>query len=209
MLTLHLVRHGQTDFNAEGRVQGQFDSRLDEVGKQQAQFLQMPISMIGITAAYTSSNLRAVETAEILTEGLQLPLHRTDELREIFMGPWQQRLWSEVAEENQEQFANFMTSPDRFSLEGAESFVELRERGVRAIESIIATESEGEVLVVSHGAILKAIVSHYANVDLARMWEDPSLKNCSHSTMLCDAQGKREILTLAGTDTAGTIWQAK
>lgn len=206
MLTIHFVRHGQTNYNAERRVQGQFDSVLTDAGIQQAQDLQPKIESLGLTAAYTSSNVRARHTAEILVENLPLELDCRDELREIFMGPWQHRYWSEVAENDPEQYRYFMSEPDRFRFEGCESFEELQNRGVAAVEEIIQTESEGHALIVSHGAILKTILAHYSSVPLGKIWSDPNLENCSHSVMVAESDGGRNITSISGECIKGTIW---
>ena len=218
MLTLHLVRHGQTNFNAERRVQGQHDSVLDDVGIAQAEELRSSIEALAPSAVYSSSNVRAKHTADILTANMPIEVECLDSLREIYMGPWQERLWHDVAETETIQFTNFMGQPNRFSIEGAETFAELQTRGVGAIEEIISCEcaklSSGsttnalEVLIVSHGAILKTIMAHYANVPIAHMWTEPHLENCSHSTLHIDAEGNRRLRTICGESVRGTIWDS-
>ncbi len=211
MLTLHLVRHGQTNFNAERRVQGQHDSVLDEVGIGQAQQLRPLIESLGLSAVYSSSNVRAKQTTEILMQEIPVAVEYRDALREIYMGPWQQRLWREVLESDREHFTYFMSEPDRFFLEGAETFAELQTRGVAAIQEIIArhfaTDASRHVLVVSHGAILKTIIAHYANVPISQMWAEPHLENCSHSILLVDSDGRPRLQTVNGENVHGTIWE--
>lgn len=205
-MNLHLVRHGQTNFNAEHRVQGQYDSVLDETGRHQAAALRPTVEAIGPTAVYSSSNLRARQTTEILTTNISLEASYRDNLREIFMGPWQQRLWEEVQKSESEQFSRFMTQPHLFQLDGAETFQELQNRGVEAMEQIIAEEETGDVLVVSHGAILKTILAHYANVELARMWEEPHLGNCDHSVLRVGPNDNVEVVHVAGVPLSQTSW---
>lgn len=210
MLTLHLIRHGQTNYNAERRVQGQFDSVLTETGMQQAEELRPLVETLRLTAIYASSNVRAKHTAEIMTAGLPLEIECRDNLREIFMGPWQHRLWSDVAEKDPEQFTFFMSEPDRFYTEGAETFEELQSRGVAAVEEIISAEfspvSQGNVLIVSHGAILKAILGHYAEVPLREIWAEPHLLNCSHSVVEVNRDGERRVTSISGESLEGTVW---
>ena len=206
MLTIHFVRHGQTNYNAERKVQGQFDSVLTETGILQAKELQPAIESLGLTAAWSSSNVRARYTAEILIENQELELHCRDDLREIFMGPWQHRYWSEVKENDPEQFRYFMSEPDRFFFEGCETFEALQVRGVAAVEDIIQTETDGEVLIVAHGAILKTILGYYANVPLGKIWADPGLGNCSHSVMKVTPDGGRDVVSISGESLEGTIW---
>ena len=210
MLTLHLVRHGQTNFNAEHRVQGQHDSVLDQVGISQAESLRTSIEAIPLWSIYASSNIRAKRTAEILAANFPLAIECLDGLREIYMGRWQERLWQDVADTEHEQFTYFMSEPHRFYVEGAETFAELQTRGVSTIEEIISTEyasdSPRHVLVVSHGAILKAIMAYYSAVPISHIWADPHLGNCSHSTLHVDTDGARKLLTVAGESVQGTIW---
>jgi len=210
MLTLHLFRHGQTNYNAEHRVQGQFDSVLTETGKLQAAELQPLAESLDLKAIYSSSNVRAKHTAEIMTAGLPLEIECRDDLREIFMGSWQQRLWSEMKEAESEQCSYFISEPDRFCAEGAETFHELQSRGVGAVEEIISkefsTDANRSVLIVSHGAILKTILAHYANVPLREMWTEPQLLNCSHSVIKVESSTERFVDSISGESLAGTIW---
>ena len=74
MLTLHFFRHGQTNFNAEKRVQGQFDSVLTELGIEQAIDTRPLVEQLSLSAVYTSTNVRARHTAQILTKNLTLDI---------------------------------------------------------------------------------------------------------------------------------------
>ena len=207
MLTLHLVRHGQTNYNAERRVQGQFDSVLTETGIQQAEEMRATIAALRLTAVYSSSNVRARHTAEILVSDIPLEVECRDGLREIDMLPWQHRYWDEVAENDPEQYRFFMSEPDRFKIHGCETFPALQSRGVSAIEEIIKTETRGEVLVVSHGAILKTILAHYSSVPIRDMWSDPNLTNCSHSILHVGPKGERLVTQISNQCVRGTIWR--
>ena len=206
MLTLHLFRHGQTNFNAEGRVQGQFDSVLTEDGIAQADAARSIVEALQPTAAYASSNVRARHTAEIMTQNLSLELNLRDELREIMMGEMEQRLYADLAETHAEHVAAFRQRPADYKLEGAETFKQVQDRGVCAIEEIISAEKSGAVLIVAHGAILKTVFAHYAGVNLNDIWTEPSLHNCCHSIIEVGSDGSRRITQKADEPTAGTIW---
>lgn len=205
MLTLHLFRHGETNFNAERRVQGQFDSILTENGIAQAEAVRPRVEGLGIQSAYASSNVRARHTAEIMTQNLELDLRLRDDLKEIAMGVMEQKLYADLAESHPGALQAFREQPDTYKVEGGESFKEVQDRGVAAIEDIISAEKSGTVLVVAHGAILKTIFAHYSGVSLKKLWTEPSLHNCSHSIMEVDGAARR-LTQKADQPTAGTIW---
>ncbi len=206
MLTLHLFRHGETNFNAEGRVQGQFDSVLTENGIAQAEAARPIVDAVQPKAAYTSSNVRARHTAEILTHNLSLDLNLREDLKEIAMGEMEQLLYADLALSHAEHVAAFRERPADYNLEGAETFQQVQDRGVSAIEDIIAAEQNGSVLIVAHGAILKTIFAHYAGVDLNDIWTAPSLHNCCHNILEVGTDGSRRVTQKANISTAGTVW---
>lgn len=205
MLTLHLFRHGETNFNAERRVQGQFDSVLTEKGIAQAEAARPVVEGLGITAAYASSNVRARHTAEIMTRNLPLDLHIRDDLKEIKMGVMERQLYADLMRTMPEAMKAFSNDPASFRAEGAETFEQVQNRGVASIEDIIETEKEGTVLVVAHGAILKMIFVHYAGLDLNAFRTPPMLGNCSHSILEIEGD-RRRITQIGNEDTQETVW---
>ena len=198
MLTLYLVRHGQTDFNAQRRVQGQFDSELDDTGRQQAEALRPELESLGIDFVYSSSSLRTRQTTDILATNLKCDVVYQDELREIYMGDWQQRLWDDVEKEEPEQYRYFMTQPHLFNQPGTETFQQLQDRGAKAVNEIVARHNSGNALIVSHGAMIKATLAHFAGVKLSRMWEEPLLSNCSVSVIEVPVEPRVPALRLVG-----------
>src|SRR5213078_2372373 len=89
MTTLLLVRHGETDWNAAGRLQGHTDRPLSDYGREQARRLADELSSEGVDAIYTSDLARARETAEIVAERLHLPVVLDPDLREKNWGTWE------------------------------------------------------------------------------------------------------------------------
>lgn len=206
MVTLHLIRHGQTNWNAERRIQGQSESQLDDIGRAQAERRREHIETLGLTAAYSSPSERTTQTAEILLRHQSMPVTYLDGLREVALGHWERQLWDEIEDADQEQAFNFRHRPHEFSLPGAETMLELQQRGVAAIEHIIESEATGNVLVVSHGGVLKALMTHYTGVPLAQMWDAPGLGNCCHSVLEAGANGHRRLTLIADVSAEQTIW---
>lgn len=208
-MRLHLVRHGQTHWNAVRRIQGQLESELDDTGKQQARDRGADFTDLRLAAVYSSSSVRTRQTtALILGDRAGIVTYR-DDLREVRLGIWQGRMWSDVERAHPELVEAHRIASPEFEVEGAEKSHEVQERGVRAIESIISAHSsaaeETNILVVSHGAIMKTILAHYANVPLGVIHNLPSLPNCAHCIICIDRQ-ERCVEQIASTSFCETPW---
>ncbi len=191
---IHLVRHGQTDWNATERVQGQAESRLTETGWAQARAFGARLELSDFDAVYCSSALRTRQTLEGLLRGRRCtPVYR-DALREIHLGPWQGHLRQYVAEIWPAEFEDFKHRPGQFSLDGAETFLQLQQRGLAAIDAIAAAHRGAKVLAVSHGALIKAVYCAIADRPLDHVWQDPLADNCAQFTVSVDADGGRQFI---------------
>ncbi|MEE9319923.1 MAG: histidine phosphatase family protein [Granulosicoccus sp.] len=204
-MLLHLIRHGQTSWNAEQRIQGRMESELDDTGRQQAIERGAALQSIEFDAVYSSSSIRARQTTELILNGSRLQIHYRDNLREMSLGEWEGQLWPDVLRKDPEAVARFRAAEDEFSAPGAETFSELQARGVAAIESVIAETGEGEILVVSHGAILKRILAKYSHTKLSKCSELPSLPNCSHCIIQANG-ASRQVVQIDNLPIAETPW---
>ena len=187
-MQLHLIRHGQTDWNTQRRIQGQLETELDATGRDQAKargktFVDMPLH-----AVYSSSSVRTRQTTELILGSRTDSVVFRDELKEINLGVWQGRFWSDVESTDPDMVQALNFAEPSFNVEGAESYHDLQRRGVKAIERILDEHqnapSNSNILVVSHGALLKTIIAHYTNVPLSELPSYPSLPNCCHSILL-------------------------
>ena len=199
-MRLHFIRHGETNWNAIRRVQGQMESQLTALGKRQAEELADQLQTYSINQVYCSSSVRTRETADILFRASQLPIKYQDNLREIHLGPWEGNLYDDLAQQNPEQFHNFWNEPHQFSLAGAESFWQLQQRGVDAVREIVEQPTGNDIAIVSHGALIKSILCHFENRPLSMLWEPPKMHNCAHSIMEFDNEGRGQIVQYAGID---------
>jgi probable phosphoglycerate mutase len=150
------LRHGETDWNAEGRSQGHTDIPLNTVGVAQARRAAMALVDRGIATIVASPLSRALRTAEIAAEALNLPVTTDPGLMEVGFG----------VEEGQpmgDWYDDWIAGT--FTPEGAETFQALHDRAVAAINR--ATAQPGPVLVVAHGALFRALrlaLGHEPNV---------------------------------------------
>lgn len=181
-MQLHLIRHGETGWNAEGRVQGHADNPLNETGREQARALGERLAELRPARIYSSSSLRARETAELAFGHLDLEVIVSDQLREIGLGDWEGQLYRDLEQSHPDAVRRFREEPHNFRYPGAETFVELQARGLAALVAIATREAPGsDILVVSHGAMIRTLLSHYLDRPLSRLWEPPRMHNCAHS----------------------------
>jgi len=204
-MQIHLVRHGQTRWNAERRIQGQLDTELDETGREQARALAPTLAALDVGAVYCSTSVRTRQTAALALAPANPDIVYRDELREIRLGAWEGRLWSEVELEDRTMTERLRDADPAFEVENAEGYPELQRRGVAAIERIIGERAADVVLVVSHGALIKSVLAHYTDEPLGTLRSLPSLPNCAHSVLEADGDGRR-VTRIGGEPIEETPW---
>ena len=157
MTTLLLVRHGETDWNAVGRLQGQTDRPLNDYGRRQAQQLAAGLADEALEAIYSSDLARARATAEIVGERLGLPVALDADLREKDWGTWEG-----------------LTAADRDRVEFVgESTQAHQERILRALRRVAERHpGDGRILVVTHGGSMRRIQTAALGLAL------PVVENC-------------------------------
>lgn len=199
-MRLHLIRHGETDWNAIRRIQGQSESTLSDNGKQQAEKLAGLLNDIAIARVFCSSSVRTRETAAILFQQSSPEFQFLDELREIHLGPWEGRLYDDIEMETPVDFGHFWHQPHLFNVKGAETFAQLQNRAIKTVTSICREFTEEDIAIVSHGALIKTILCHYEEKPLSKLWDPPHMHNCAHSILELDCEAKGEIIRYAGID---------
>jgi len=140
------LRHGETDWNAQGLSQGNVDIPLNPTGLAQARSAAVRLRNRGIATIVSSPLSRARVTAEIAAEALSLPVQIDDDLREVRFG-------AQEGQPMSDWFPHWVAG--NFTPEGAETFVELRNRAVLAVNRAIALPPA--VLIVAHGALFRAL----------------------------------------------------
>jgi broad specificity phosphatase PhoE len=160
-----LVRHGESTYNAEGRIQGQEDAPLSERGKQQAERIGERLRTYVFQACYASDLSRAADTARaIMRHHPDVPFAYTTLLREIKFGIFEGRIMPEIEETFPEEYAAWMEDRQQYVPRGAESADDLYERAGRALRWLREQGHDGTILVVAHGAILNSFISQFLGV---------------------------------------------
>jgi broad specificity phosphatase PhoE len=162
--TLLLARHGETDWNRDGRWQGQTDTPLNERGREQAGALAAEVAGDGIAAVYASDLARARETATIVADRLRVPLHIDPRLRELHFGGWEGLTTLEIEERYSDEIARWRADDGSSAFAGGETYVQMSERVVAALIDIAATHPSEDVLVVFHGGPIRGLLAHAAGV---------------------------------------------
>ena len=156
LATIYLIRHGESEFNREGRVQGQADSPLSELGVRQARRLQERFATKPLTAVYSSPLQRCRAMAEYLVEQRDIPIVYVKELMEQAFGEWEPLFWEEAnrlfPEERRRVQTDAYAAPP-----GGESAVEVWDR-VQVAWQTILSPTHGDVAVVCHGGVIKMLL---------------------------------------------------
>ncbi len=169
---LLLVRHGETDWNREGRFQGQIDIPLNERGLAQAEAAREFLAAVPIQRAWSSVMARPRRTAEVILEAHpSVELATTEGLVEIGHGLWEGRLEREIAAEWPELLADWKAAPHTVQMPEGETIHEVWERSLASWLSIAASLREGETgLVVAHDAVNKTILCSLLGLGPAEIW---------------------------------------
>jgi broad specificity phosphatase PhoE len=156
---LFLVRHGATTATEEGRFSGSSGAELSEQGRWQAARLGERLSQQNVTAVYASPLSRALETARIVARHCRLEPVIRDGLREIGHGHWEGMKREDVEEQFGAEYAAWEADPFTFAPEGGESGVVVLARALPVIREIVTTHPGGQLLLVSHKATLRLVLS--------------------------------------------------
>jgi probable phosphoglycerate mutase len=150
---MYLVRHGTTDWNASGRIQGHMDIPLNDTGRAQARRAGTRLAGLGATALYSSDLLRASETAHIIGQGLGLSVTQHAGLREMHFGVWQGLSSPEIRERDPEVYAARRANPYDVAPEGAETWRQFYDRAMQALLAILVATAAQRLIVVTHSGV--------------------------------------------------------
>lgn len=193
LLNLFITRHGETQWNTEKRLQGWLNSPLTPRGIEQGKLLHEAVRMYGIEKIYSSPSERALKTALAAKGDCKLPLELLDELKEMNMGDWEGKTLAEIEAREPENFANYWSRPHLFVKNSGEDFPEILQRAKKALQKILAENSQGNILVVTHGVTLKALMSHFSEEGFEGFWTKPVVEQASISQIQVDDQGIASI----------------
>lgn len=165
MTRLILIRHGETEWNVEGRYQGQADPPLNVRGMAQSYELAEQLTKTNLEIMYTSPLKRAAQTAQVVVEKLQIPLFIEPRFMEIHQGDWQTRLRAEINQLYPDLFHRWESEPWEVNPPNGESLPQVQKRVIAALKELIHKHPNQRVGIVTHRIPIALIKVHYQGLD--------------------------------------------
>jgi probable phosphoglycerate mutase len=176
-MKIYLTRHGQTEWNLLGKMQGRLNSNLTELGQNQALWLGKYLEATPIDVICSSSSGRAYDTAKLIRGDRAIDIEQYDDLQEVYLAEWQGQLHADIESEESDQFNAYWRAPEKFNPGEKESFEALIKRGSGVLNEIIKKHDGKDVLIVSHGVTLKAILAYIKSLAIKDFWSGPFMKS--------------------------------
>ncbi len=161
-----LIRHGETEWNSQRRMQGHSNSDLSSVGKAQIQALGQWMKNVPFDLIYSSDSLRAKQTAEAITQFSGHELQFDQRLREKNLGVFEGLTSEEARERHPEVFRLFKTAGSKYVIDEGESTQQLQDRALEIVNEIRIKHPEERVLLVTHGGFIRVVMKHSLGLSL-------------------------------------------
>ncbi len=152
---LLLVRHGQSTWNREHRIQGQLDPPLSDEGRRQAERVGQRLAGRRIAGFYSSDLKRAIETSQAIEAVIGNQAEPMPGLREIYLGEWEGLRTDDLAQRYPEAWASWTDEPDWDLVPGGEGAALFETRVAAALDEILERHDNGDVVVVTHGGVIQ------------------------------------------------------
>ncbi|OQB14057.1 MAG: Phosphoserine phosphatase 1 [Firmicutes bacterium ADurb.Bin193] len=167
MTKLILVRHGEAEGNINRRFHGHTDSKITENGFLQIEAVANRLKDEHIDAIYSSDLTRTYQTALGIAKGRGLEIIKTDKLREIYGGKWEDVLWEELPNIFPESYEFWLNDPLYLVMPGGESMVDFQNRVCNAVDEIVRENKGKTVCISTHGTVIKVLLCRYYGKSLS------------------------------------------
>lgn len=172
-MNLYIIRHGQTEWNVQRRLQGWNNSNLTEEGIKNAEKLSKKLKDVDFDYIYSSPQQRAVDTAKIIRGARNTDIIKLDELKEIGFGTWEGMAIDEINKIYGEEFDTYLNRPHLYNpIDGGESFNDIFKRVEDALNTIMSNGGK-DILIVSHGVTIKVLTAIIKNITLEELYNIP------------------------------------
>lgn len=193
MKRLYFVRHGQSEWNAISRMQGQSNSNLNELGRLQAEVHGQLLSRLDIGAMYVSPLDRARQTAEIIRKYVPVDTVCDDRIKEWDCGDWSGHLYADVKRRWPREWAALETDRFHYRGPGCENYPDMISRATPFLDELLATPAES-IAVVSHGMIGRVMVGVLMRYAEGEMLTFHQPNDVIYRVSIADApSGEREV----------------
>ncbi|WP_130863599.1 histidine phosphatase family protein [Bacilliculturomica massiliensis] len=194
-MEIYLMRHGETDWNKAGKIQGSADIPLNEYGRQLAKMTAEGLSDTYFDLAYTSPLIRAAETAQIVAGSRGIPVIADRRLQEMDFGSSEGSEISRCAADENSVLYTFLKKPELYVPADGEAFSDVEARSRSFIRQVLVPNEEKwtRILITAHGAFIRCFLNCIEHRPLAEFWEGIPQRNCAVNILECQ-QGKLSIL---------------
>jgi probable phosphoglycerate mutase len=186
MLRVYFARHGRTDWNVQGRVQG--GGSLDATGRGQADALAKRLTNTRIDAVYSSPALRAIQTARPVARTRGLMVHETKLLSDLNYGIYSSALLADAERDNPELFERWRVAPHTVIFPGGETLAALRLRVLTFLERMAVKYHGGTLFATTHDSPIRTVVSIARGLDDSHH-HDPGLRAENGALTLVEVEG--------------------
>jgi probable phosphoglycerate mutase len=197
MLRFYIVRHGQTEFNIERRLQGRLDSPLTDKGRSDAEALGKYLSNVHFDLVLASPSKRAQTTAQLICQGRDVSIEVEPDMREINLGSWEGMTREEVMGAFPVEGEIFYNKPHLYKPLEGDSYYDVQDRAVNFIKRLAEQYKEGDILIVTHTVVVRAIVAYFRGIPMERVWE-PVVEGTS-ITILEANNGEIKVVSVGET----------
>ncbi|WP_068677273.1 histidine phosphatase family protein [Oceanobacillus sp. Castelsardo] len=194
-MKLFVVRHGETEWNVQKRLQGHLDSPLTANGIHHAKLLAKKLESISLDSIISSPSERAMHTARIVSGNRTIAIETDKRLKEINLGSWQGKTFEEIKAMDPFTYENYVKQPHLYKREeeGAETLSDVINRLHAFLRDVESTYHLGNHLIVTHGVVVKALQLICKNNSIEQIWEPPDIDGTS-LTIVEIIDGKRKML---------------
>ena len=161
-----LIRHGETEWNSQRRMQGHSNSDLSAVGRGQIQALGELMQDVNFDHIYCSDSLRARQTAEAITQYSGHTLQFDQRIREKNLGVFEGLTSAEARERHPEVYRLFKSAGSNYVIDEGESTQQLQDRALEIVDEIRIKHPEERVLLVTHGGFIRVVMKHSLGLSL-------------------------------------------
>ncbi len=195
-MKIYIIRHGETEWNTLRKLQGRSDTELNEMGIRLAEITAEALADIPFDIAYTSPLKRAYKTAEIIVGKRNIPIIADERIQEVSFGKYEGLGCSKDNYEIPDpEFEFFFKAPEKYvAKNGTESIEDLCSRTTEFLKEITGTPEleDKTILIVTHGAALKGLLSSIGNKDKKDFWGNGVHRNCA----VTELESHQGVITL-------------
>ncbi len=177
---LYLIRHGESTWNAQGRVQGWGDARLSAKGVAQAQAVARRLAKVPLQRLYTSPLARAHQTAAAIGARVRLSVHPVADFREVGLGAWEGVPVERLRARHPALYRRWLTTPSTTRIPQGEGIPTFQRRVLGAFRGVLEETPTGTtVAIVTHGGVIRVILAHVLGIPFDPLMRGLSLGNAS------------------------------